>query len=91
MNENKSHDLCRIAGELAEFASLLRTYRLDFLAKKLEFVREFLDSMNQANNTRQGKGRQKPQPHSEAAIIVLQKIRKERQNQQSLCQARSIL
>ena len=89
MNKNKIEDLCRVAGDLAELVLLLRTYRLDFLAKKLESVRQFLNSMNQANGPTQPDT--EARPHSGAAIIVLQKFRKKPRNQQSLRQARNTL
>ena len=60
MNKNKSDDLCRVAGELAELAVLLRTYRLDFLAKKLDWVRQFLDQW--IRQTALHKKNQKPAP-----------------------------
>lgn len=89
MNKNKSDDLCRVAGELAELAVLLRTYRLDFLAKKLDWVRQFLESMDQANSPTQKKS--EASPRSGAVIIVLQKFRKEQQGQKSFRQARNTL
>ena len=62
MNKNKSDDLCRVAGELAELAVLLRTYRLNFLAKKLDWVRQFLELMDQANSPTQKNSEAIPAP-----------------------------
>lgn len=89
MNESKTEDLCRVASELAEHAVLLRTYRLDFLAKKLDSVQQFLDSMNEANGHTEPNSEGKP--GSGATIIVFQKFRKSRESQQSLRQARNTL
>jgi hypothetical protein len=89
MNNNKSKDLCRMAGELAERAALLRAYRLDFLAKKLESVQQFLDSMNQANGLTQPDT--EARPGSGTAVVVFQEFRKKPLSQQSSLQARNIL
>jgi hypothetical protein len=81
MNKTKIEDLCRLASELAENAVVLRTYRLDFLAKRLDSVRQFLDSMRQADG--QTKPDSEAAPGSGAAIIVLRKFRKNRHSQRS--------
>jgi hypothetical protein len=74
MNRTKAEDLYRASNEVADLAVLLRTYHLDFLAKKLDFVREFLDSMNQAN----GQLRRKSGAPRRlgATIVVLENFRK---------------